>query len=382
MRYRIILFFVIILTISASYFVLDFNETSGTENRTLKTNFDFENGFKQAVLDNEFQDQLEEILSDQILFRQEQVSLQSKITNIFGLHNTFTDGQYKYNDKTILTLEDYLNQDFSKDSYTEDYYNQVVDITNQIKEAGADFSIYYANLENYYCIITYGDECSQISASERNDNFYDANTILGNDEYAFVGGDHHLTMEAQYKMFVEIMKNFGLSSEVKDFNQYYDTSNSKVVTGSREQLAKYKFGVTGTEYAPIFDSGMTMYENGESYNVDDIYEFKSSIEVADRNYLSPGYCGENANKRRIVTETGKFYMENDKAPIDQKVLLIGDSQICGVSPFFYQTFAETHTFDYRNQMIDVVKYVEENDIDHVIYYGTKPFDTFDVWFNK
>lgn len=382
MKTRITIFFTIILLISASYFITDFHETSSQENRTLKTNFEFENGFKSAVLDNEFQDQLEEIMSDQILFRANQVELQSMLSNLFGLHNTFTDGQYKYNDQTILTLDDYLNTDFLTDMYTQEYYDQVEEISSNIEAVGADFSIYYGNLENYYCVITYQEECSDIGAANVNSNFYNANDILNNDEYAFIGGDHHFTMEAHYKMFKEIMKNLGLDNEVLSFDNYYDESNSKVVTGSRELLAKNKFGMTGVEYAPVFDKGMTMYENGQEYNVDDLYEFKSSITTADRNYLSAGYCGENANERRIETDSGQFYMENPNAAVDENVLLIGDSQICGVSPFFYKTFREVHTFDYRYQKIDVEQYIKDNNIDHVIYYGTKPFDTFGVWFEE
>lgn len=382
MKIRITIFFTMIILISGSYVINDFNEVSNQENRTLKTSFEFQDDFKTAVLDGEFQDQLEEIMSDQILGRANQMELQSRISNIFGLHNTFTDGQYKYNEQTILTLESYLDTSFLTDMYTQDYFNQVTEITNNIEEAGADFSIYYGNLENYYCIIQYQDVCSNISAQSINENFYNANEILDNDEYAFVGGDHHFTMEAQYEMFKEIMKNLDLGNYILSFDNYYDKSNSKDVVGSRESLAKNKFGMRGVEYAPVFDNGMTMYENGQEYDVDELYEFKDTITSADRNYLTPGYCGENANERRIETDSGQFYMKNDKAALDERVLLIGDSQICGVAPFFYKTFEQVHTMDYRYQKIDVEQYVRDNDIDHVIYYGTKPFDTFDVWFEE
>lgn len=381
MKLRIFLFFSIIAVVASSYLIFDFNETSDAENRTLKSSFEFENGIFAAVLDTSFQTQLEDILSDQIIIRNKQVDLQANISNIFGRHNRFTDGQYLYNDKTILTMDSYTNTNYLKDSYTDKYYNQVEEISKQLSDKGSSFDIYFINIEPYYCRISLPG-CDVIGTEKENANFFYADDVLKEDEYAFIGGDHHLTQEAHFALYQNIVSDLNIDYQVKSFDDYVITDSPKEVIGSREKLAKNKFGVSGVEYEPIFDSGMTLYENGNTYDVDEFYEWDGSAGTANKAFLSAGYCGKDTAERRIETDTGKFYIENPNAPITENILLIGDSQICGVSSYFYSTFNQTHTLDYRNQKIDVVQYVEDNDIDYVVFYGTKPFDSFSSWFNK
>lgn len=379
MKLRIILFFAVIFAISTTYFIFDFSEESYLENRTLKNKIEFEDGVINSVLTGDFQAQLEELLSDQILFRDGQVKLDAKVSAVFGIQNRFYEDFYQLNDTALVPLTDLMNTGFKQEYYTEEYYQNTELITSELEKLGVDYYVYYAHLGQYYCSLTYPDTCNQLSSEKQNDNFYFANDILNNDPNAFLAGDHHLTLESQYIMFQKVMENWGLSSQVMPLEYYYDLEDSIQTIGSQENNAKNHFGLKGTEYKPQFDPNMTLYQNGKEFDVDSTYQWNTNQKMSNRNYLTAGYCSQSSE--RVDTSEGQFYVSNPNAPVKENVLIIGDSQLCGVSAYFYKTFEQTHTFDYCFQKIDVLQYVAENDIDHVIYYGTRALDTIDTWFD-
>ncbi len=376
MKVRIFSFFAIITIIFFSYFIGDFNENSTVENRTLKTSFEFEDGIKKGILDASFQDQLEEIMSDQILGRNFQVTLESKISKTFGINKRFYDDYYLLNDKTVLNLTDYVSED-NKEILDDQFFNQINIATNQLADVGADLYGLYIDLESYYCVRE-NDNCT---IDVPLDNYFILNDLTS-DEYAFNAGDHHITIDSQYAVFSQYMNKLGLCEYVKPLDYYYDTSYEFNTNGSREVAAKNAFGLKGYEYAPqpLDDATITQGEETEQFNntelSDKLMENPNPKKNSNRIYITPGYCGVSKEE----TTDGKYYVANPNALVDEKILIIGDSQICAASAFYYQTFKEVHTFDKRYQFIDVVSYVEENDIDHVLMYGNLNTGL-DKWFD-
>ncbi len=376
MKLRIFSFFVIISIIFSSYFIGEFNKKSTVENRTLKTTIELEEGIKKGILDASFQDQLEEVMSDQIFGRNFQVTLESKISKAFGINTKFYEDYFMINDKIVLSLSDYVSRDDTK-ILNDEFFDKISVATDQLATVGSDLYGVYIYLESYYC----ARDRENCNVDIPLDNYFILNDLI-DDEYAFNAGDHHITIDTQYNLFTQYMNKIGLSEYVMPLDYYYDTSFEFNTNGSREVSAKNAFGVKAYEYAPqpLVDAKITQGKTTEPFNntelADKLKENPDPKKNSNRIYITPGYCGVAKQE----TTTGKYFVENPGALVDEKILLLGDSQICAASAFYYQTFKEVHTFDKRYQFIDVVSYVEENDIDHVVMYG-RVGDGIDKWFD-
>ncbi len=357
MKFRIIAFLLILVVISSSFFLQEFEAKSETENRTLKNSIVLEEGKKQGIITGDFQSQLEELMKDQIIFREDQIITQAKLSRLFGSKRIHYNNYFLY-DEGIIIASNYEKENRNK--YLEGFLNEQ---SKTFDEIDVSFYSYIFRLEQYYCSLDNNENCSY----EEND--YNVNVVnLLDKADVIINGDHHLNAESLYVIFSDVMDKLGYNDYIKPLEYYYDLNTTKEVIGSRDIKTNFNFPVTGIVYKPIYAEEMQMEMNGASYDFLEYYDdrfFNSRVPVEGN--LTPSNC--NSPKEKMFNLENEYKVVNKHAQLDDTVLLIGDSQTCLFSNFFYKTFKETHSLDYRYQEFNITEYVLKYNIDHVIYLG-------------
>ena len=384
-------FIVCVLTIvGVLIFILPNEEISTIENRKLSMVDSLKN---KSYMKGEFQNQLEDVLSDQFLGRYNFVKIKKKLDYDFlnlAYFNTDLDlvlrplgesgvsqiGNSKYMMDNLLVYDDVSNQ-------------RIIDKADQINR----FQKRNSNIEVYvYLPVNLHetglfDEANDVDSAGK----YYTKTLEDSIEVPFnkliiqseddiykyyQSSDHHLNNKGLDKMYHDIMDLIGeeakepIDEDCHVGMNFYGTYSSRTgYTLEPDQFCKYSYDIGA--YNVIYNDQM-IKKTGEN-------DFKN-LNINEINEEYP-YFYNYAYDSYEPLAMYDFKQENKK-----NVLLVGDSLSRGFIETFASSFNKTYRlvpYDYtmqNNKYFDYDKFVEENDIDIVIFcYGLVNYYYQDKW---
>lgn len=361
-----ITFCLYILIFSFGFFLKNDRKFSELENRNLaeKPSITFE-----KVKNGEYTKELEDYLSDQIIFKDGLVKLSTSVKYFAGYQ--LINGVYIGRDGSYIT-------DFR---YDEDKLSKNVDYINEFVEKSDDISYYFLMIPNasfYYQFdqdrLPSDSESLAIGYIKDNLNskikLIDMSIVLGEhkDEYIFNKTDHHWTQDGAYLGYEELIKALGKEPISKT---EYD----------RNEL---KGDFLGSSYskAPVFTAAkddFILYDNKENtYNVDITEENISFSDV---------YNYKNLYKKDMYTTylDGNHAMEHitSRGSDDDKILIVKDSYAHALVPFLADNYSDIYMVDLRYFHTESLStFIKKNDIKKIIFiYNIDFIDTDDnfVW---
>lgn len=180
--------------------------------------------------------------------------------------------------------------------------------------------------------------------------------IPHNSEYIYFRTDHHWTALAAYYCYVEVMESLGMEpAELLDFEPW----NQGDFRGSLYYKAPQTSMLTlDTVYAynPPGDITTMIYESSGSG-----FEWTVLTDMSKSNVNSK-YMTFLAGDHALVTMTNHSLPED--AP---NCVIIKDSYGNCLAPFFTQNFRTVYVLDYRYYNTTLTKFVDQFDIDVVIF---------------
>lgn len=340
-----------------------------------------------SYMDGSFQDSVEASLADNVPLAETMKSEYNRVNSTFinesveTVMETVTDEKEQLNYINMGGINlygDYLVFDTAKIEWRSDLLKKRSLAYNAIAEkySDVDFYAYYIETDTEINFNT-GEKVGSYECIKENLNFPEENIarfeIASFEDYknSYYKTDHHWNADGSYRGYTEVLKLVAPKETpipVKEKVQVAGTySGSKTQYGSTASRSE-EFYVNRFDFPE-----MTITING-SKNADygqQMYYLKNYTEKAAYSSYYGGDFGE------IIFDMNASEKEN--------ILLIGESYDNAILKLLSTHFNKTHSIDlryYQNYMgkaFDFGKYIEENEIDKVLFIGAIDYyitDTF------
>ena len=329
-----------------------------------------------AFLSGDFQNDLDSALSDQVFGAEDAKKnyndLESNISYSFlsKIYEAYPDRYFEYNDVLVFNTEYLLFPPRELNDAAKVGFDLKADSINSVadKYKDIDFYAYYIekdtdiNFETGEKIGFYEYIETLIDREKCKLGCY---TIDSFEEYAekFYKIDHHWNNVGSYDGYLKICSLLGIEDAIEKGEEFL--VGEKII-GSKLALAKNTESWTDSLYAYKYDfPEMKVKVNGEfkDYGNQNLTGDKFLKEEESLSYSL--YFGSDAGE--IVFKTGNEELDN--------ILVIGDSFDNAVLKLLACHYNGTHSVDLRNyehymgKKFDFDSYVEENDIDKVLFIG-------------
>lgn len=351
-HYLLYSFFILITVIT---FIDIFEKTkkfSELENRMLKTNISFK---KEKFLNGNFSKEYEKYIEDQIIFRDEFISLKSLTEKIF----------FKIeNNDILLGRDDFLfDKYFKLDDYRKNYNIKSL-INFKQNYAGNvslmiipnSYEIYNDKLIGFPKNINQKFEIEKIYSNFKNINCLNILEEFQNhkNEYIYYKTDHHWTIDGAYIAYEKYIKSRNLLPidirknriEIPNFlGSFY--SKAKPIFNKGDVLS----------YIPI--EGLSMHIGDNTF--ESIYD----ISILNKRDKYSIYLNGN-NPLTII--------KNHNLKNNKKILIIKDSFANSFIPYLTSNYEEIHVIDFRTFQDSFKEYLKNKDYnDILILYNFKNF---------
>ena len=362
----VILIFIIVILMFYTVFLIGQKDISEEENRLLAKLEIFQ---MKEFIHSKFQTNLENAISDQILFssqiktnilsvRKEMIGLMDRI--ILGIRNN-KDGRYYVavgEDTYTMNQDDYLLNKTGKYIYNEkavEYFNQIEGAQKYLYFIESDCSQIYNDgiKENWI----YEDIIKKIEVE--NADKLDVDTYEKYKEY-FYKTDHHWKYKGSYQGYRDIIDLLGVQDkkvlvvEEKVYDTYFLGSKAR---DAAEYDTKEKF----TVYQYNNEKPKTTYINGELKPYGDVEGYdngKYESELLTNHYAN--YYG---------TDYAEVIYDYDK-PEKENLLIISNSYSNAINEIIASHFNKTYIVDLRlYEEFNPNEYIKQNKIDKVLILG-------------
>ena len=359
----IIVFIAYIAVISVGSIILKDREFSDMENRTLKAFPDL--SFK-TVLNGKFMDEFEEYMSDQIIFKDDYVRLDTSVSYLLG--QRLINGVYITDDRII--------QDFQ---YNEKILGDNIRYINEFKEAHPELPvnmfitatasyIYNDELPTGAPIDDQGQALDYIHENLSDDIVLtDATNVLRQwkDQYIFFKTDHHWTYQGAglgyqclaYDLGITIPGYLTYQPVYSGEERFYGTLYSKAP----------KFGIEGDYIEASEDTYLNYHVEylDEGWEEDTMFH-KENLEIKDKYTV---FLDGNHSIIHITSDARvKPGDDNDKP-----ILIVKDSYAHAMLPYLAATYRDIYVVDLRYYHESVSKLIEEKGIVRMILINNIDF---------
>lgn len=332
---------------------------------------------KSSVLDNTFQNSIEDALSDQILGAQTLKKFYNKMTSAFSnfwvtplIENNYTNyinykngtrffgGYYAYSPYTIEGVGEQFNAKAEN-------YNSLFKAYPEI-----DFYAYYIekdtdiNFETGEKINADDYLFSLLDLDDSRKRSFEIESFQEFSDY-FYKTDHHWNYKGSYKAYLDVVNL--LQAEGEPIEKGKEVLISNEFMGSKAKASGSNV-VTEPFYAYEFDFPAFQSIAGETKGNYGMQEDYISSSPVDSISYSGFYGGDDGE---IIFDSGNTDRDN--------ILIIGESYDNAILKLLATHYNKTHSIDLRNyehingSPFDFRQYVEFNDIDKVLFIGNIDF---------
>lgn len=347
------IFFITFISIWIILIILNFaipnKSFSEQENRYLAKmpKFSFE-----QLTSGEYQKKLESYINDHFVFRNIWIKIKSQEERILGKTE---------NNDVYIGKDGYL---FEKFKYGEDEKSNLKNITEIVNKFAdkQEKPIYFILVPNSI-YINQDKLPNYVDAIDQNEiinNFYEnlnsnikkinvTKTLQENkDDYLYFRTDHHMTSNGAYLVYKEFNK------KALPLSQY----DKKIVSNSFLGTFDSKAQILNQKPDEI-----VIYENENNKNIKEaIYDNETTKSIYNEHYLDTkdkySYFLNGNNAKSVV----KTNVENNK-----KLLVLKDSYSHIMAQFLCNDYQEIHFIDPRYYKDSMSKYIEENNIDEILF---------------
>lgn len=372
MRNKLIIFIFIayILIISVGSIILKDREFSDMENRTLKT---FPSLTAETVVKGSFMSEFEDYMSDQIIFKDEYVKLDTSVSYMLGqrlINGVYfvDDGRivqdYSYDEKILGDNIRYINE--FKESHPELPVNMLITAT-----AGyiyGDELPYGAPMDDQGKALEYVHErlSSDITLTDATDALTDAK-----EDYIFFKTDHHWTQQGAGLAFNCLAEDLGIS--LPGYLVYDTGSNS----------------TSDPFYGTLYSKAPLLWEKGDNiFYTEDTY-LNYHVEYLDEGWEEDTmYHKENLDikDKYTVFLDGNHSMihitsdarVNPGSDNDKPILIIKDSYAHALIPYLASVYTDIYVADLRYYHNSISDLIEEKGIARLILINNIDFLTTDT----
>lgn len=331
--------------------ILPDNEFSQTENRYLQQAPIF--SFK-SLISGEFTKGYEKYQTDQFSFRDIWIGLKTA--------SEITLGKSENND-VFICKDGYLIERFEKPNYERidkniasiNTFTEKLDIPVHFMLVPNAVKIYEDKLprfaQNYdqLKVINYAEET--LTDKAQFVQIYD-DLKKHNNEYIFYKNDHHWTTLGAYYGYCSLADNMKINKLlINDFN----------VETVTDQFLGTMYSKSGVSWAK--PDKIDIYKSKENF----LYETK----ITDNNTTFEGlydwsYLNEKDKYSLFIGGNNSLVKIKTNVENDKRLLIIKDSYAHALIPFIANHFSEVHIIDLRYYNDNIVKYVDDNNIDNVV----------------
>lgn len=364
----IITFIAYIAIISIGSLILKDREFSDMENRTLKT---FPELTLKTVADGSFMSEFEDYMSDQIIFKDEYVKLDTSISYLMGqrLINGvyFIDNRivqdYKYDEKILGDNIRYINE------FKEDHPDIPVNmlITATASYIYRDELPYGAPIDDQGKALDYihNNLSEDIVLTDATETFEKSK-----EDYIFFRTDHHWTQHGAGLAYTCLAEDLGV--EVPNYLQYknggYDSDPF---------------------YGTLYSKAPLLWEEGDRVDyVEDVYN-NYHVEYLDENWeedtmfhtenldIKDKYTVFLDGNHSIIHITSNARV-NPNSDNDKPILIVKDSYAHALIPFLAANYTDIYVVDLRYYHDSVSKLIEDKGIARLILINNIDFLTTDT----
>ncbi len=358
----IIIFAVLIAVFPLSTLAKGESDFSESENRALMTkpeiSFD-------SIIDGSFQQEYDEYLSDQFIFRDFWVKAK---TAAFRMINK-KDINGVYFGKDDYLIEKYLSSDFDEELV---YYNIdiVSEFLNRMSDNGIKSSCILVPskgtvIENHLPNYAQGYDTSYVADEMSNSlnekvKLLDLSDTLSehNEEYIYYRTDHHWTTLGAYYGYIKIADEFDLMKHSSDYYNFSEVSDSFLgSTFDKVQLGGAADSIYSSDVCDKFIRSIDY--DGDADNQKSFYQPSFLKQKSKYDYFLGG------NYRQVTINTNA---NNDKV-----LLLIKDSYSNSLVPFLAENYSKIIMVDLRYSNDNILSVLDDNkDItDLMVIYNTE-----------
>lgn len=358
-----IAFIIFILFFGIGFWVLPDREFSDMENRNLAT---FPEFTVKSFLDGGFTSDFEDYMSDQMIFKDALVQL--KVDGVKSIGQKLVNGVF-------FGEDGYLIQQYTQP--TGQLYKNIAAVKSFAENTKLPVTfLMVPNASEIYpeklpALTSCYSQKEVIADMKRSLGdvltFADAtDTLLKHkEEGLYFRTDHHWNMLGAYYGYQVICE--AMDIEAKPLSDYQAVTGSEAFYGSLYSKAPS---------AAIEPDILTIYENPKgSYTVNYVQEGKSENDLYARDNLQ-------IKDKYTVFLGGNhpFITIESNAESEEKVLVIKDSYAHDLLPFLADTYAHLYVLDLRYFHNSVEQFIEENEIDRVVFIHNVDFISTDVNF--
>ncbi len=330
-----------------------------------------------TFFNSEYQDTLESAFADQILFAEDAKKYYNRVESditYYVLNNIYTaypERYFEYNDILVFSSEYLL---FSPKELTDSLkadFNMRIASINAVSAKYDDIEFYSYYIEK--------DTDMNFETKEKTGAYEYIESIINKenchiakysidsfDEFSqkFFKTDHHWNHIGAYDAYLQIADFLELDNIISKGPEYLVGTE---MTGSKTAFAKNTEAWKDSVYAYKFDfPAMTIIENGTSVH-DYGHQNLTSEEFLskDETITYASYYGNDSGE--IIFDT--------KQPSQDNILIIGESYDNAILKLLAAHFNKTISIDLRNyehymgKKFDFASYIEQNDIDKVLFIG-------------
>ncbi|MBR5227791.1 MAG: hypothetical protein IKV94_04045 [Clostridia bacterium] len=353
-KYFGIIFAICILVFSALLIVLPKQDFSENENRYLE---EFPNFNLDTLLDGSFMKDLEAYVQDHFPFRNLFVNVKSNVELSLGKtenNNVYiADNGYliEKNEKTEEHRLDRIAMIISNLSKSAKNVNTTVMIVPTSITINAKhlpkYAIEYSEVDRINHIYSKAENCTTIDMMSRLDELNQSGTQV------YYKLDHHWTTRAAYEAYTSYIESIkGNVLPLSDFKEEVVTEDFYGTTYSKANLYNLQ------------PDKITTYTN--TNNIFEIHYIKLN-ETTD-SFYNKEYLAKKDKYAMFLNGNQELIKINNKTiNSDKNLLIIKDSYANCFVPFVANNFKTTHVIDPRYYAKSISEYIEENNIDEVLF---------------
>lgn len=304
-----------------------------------------------TVLDGEFMEDFETYIEDQYPLRNFLIKLKNQMELL--LHKQEINSTYIGKDGFYFFKNDVDNtEQFLKNiSYINDFINRI-DVEVKFLPIYSSYTIYKELLPAYaeeFDELIYYELADQNLNCEVLDIY--SEMIQHKDEHIYFKSDHHWTNLGAYYAYLKVCEAYGI--EPIELSERTKITSGKPFYGTLYSRAPL-FGYEGDEFSYYVSNKKFTVYNREQDTVYDSMYFTENMNEKDQ-YVT--FLG--GNQAEVIIEGGD--------PEGERLLILKDSYTHALAPLMADHFSQIVLIDLRYYHGSVADYIEQNQIDTVLF---------------